>query len=205
MSGATPVLRESEHYFFRLGQFRRRCCANGWPATWRAAGQGQAAASGWTAACATGTSRAMRPISASRSRTRRASSSTSGWMRRSAIWRASGDLCDRTGIEDFDSYSRRQRQHRAAPLHRQGHHQLPRPVLAGDAARCGLPHADAPACERLTSRSTAQKMSKSRGTFIQARTYLEHLNPEYLRYYFAAKLGAAWRTSTSISRISRCG
>jgi len=33
-----------------------------------------------------------------------------------------------------------------------------------------------------------QKMSKSRGTFIMARTYLEHLNPEYLRYYFAAKL-----------------
>ncbi|WP_278421121.1 methionine--tRNA ligase, partial [Stutzerimonas kunmingensis] len=32
------------------------------------------------------------------------------------------------------------------------------------------------------------KMSKSRGTFIKARTYLEHLNPEYLRYYFAAKL-----------------
>lgn len=35
-----------------------------------------------------------------------------------------------------------------------------------------------------------QKMSKSRGTFIMARTYLEHLNPEYLRYYFAAKLGS---------------
>jgi methionyl-tRNA synthetase len=35
-----------------------------------------------------------------------------------------------------------------------------------------------------------QKMSKSRGTFIKARTYLEHLNPEYLRYYFAAKLGS---------------
>jgi methionyl-tRNA synthetase len=34
-----------------------------------------------------------------------------------------------------------------------------------------------------------QKMSKSRGTFINARTYLNHLNPEYLRYYFAAKLG----------------
>ena len=34
-----------------------------------------------------------------------------------------------------------------------------------------------------------QKMSKSRGTFIKARTYLEYLNPEYLRYYFAAKLG----------------
>ena len=33
-----------------------------------------------------------------------------------------------------------------------------------------------------------QKMSKSRGTFIKARTYLNHLQPEYLRYYFAAKL-----------------
>ncbi len=33
------------------------------------------------------------------------------------------------------------------------------------------------------------KMSKSRGTFIKARTYLNHLNPDYLRYYFAAKLG----------------
>ncbi len=33
-----------------------------------------------------------------------------------------------------------------------------------------------------------KKMSKSRGTFIKARTYLNHLNPEYLRYYFAAKL-----------------
>ncbi len=35
-----------------------------------------------------------------------------------------------------------------------------------------------------------EKMSKSRGTFITARTYLNHLNPEYLRYYFAAKLSS---------------
>ncbi|MBT5155352.1 MAG: methionine--tRNA ligase [Gammaproteobacteria bacterium] len=34
------------------------------------------------------------------------------------------------------------------------------------------------------------KMSKSRGTFINARTYLDHLDPEYLRYYFAAKMSA---------------
>ncbi|MDH4566749.1 methionine--tRNA ligase [Pseudomonas sp. BN414] len=33
-----------------------------------------------------------------------------------------------------------------------------------------------------------QKMSKSRGTFIKARTYLDHLQPEYLRYYYASKL-----------------
>jgi methionyl-tRNA synthetase len=33
-----------------------------------------------------------------------------------------------------------------------------------------------------------EKMSKSRGTFIKASTYLKHLNPEYLRYYYASKL-----------------
>jgi methionyl-tRNA synthetase len=35
-----------------------------------------------------------------------------------------------------------------------------------------------------------QKMSKSRGTFIKARTYLDNLKPEYLRYYYAAKLSS---------------
>ncbi len=35
-----------------------------------------------------------------------------------------------------------------------------------------------------------QKMSKSRGTFIKARTYLDFLPPENLRYYFAAKLNS---------------
>jgi len=34
-----------------------------------------------------------------------------------------------------------------------------------------------------------QKMSKSRGTFIKARTYLDNMNPSLLRYYYAAKLG----------------
>ena len=33
------------------------------------------------------------------------------------------------------------------------------------------------------------KMSKSRGTFINAETYLRHLDPQYLRYYYACKLG----------------
>lgn len=36
-----------------------------------------------------------------------------------------------------------------------------------------------------------EKMSKSRGTFILGRTYLDHLSPDYLRYYFAAKLSSA--------------
>ncbi len=35
------------------------------------------------------------------------------------------------------------------------------------------------------------KMSKSRGTFIKAQTYLEHLKPENLRYYYASKLSSS--------------
>lgn len=34
-----------------------------------------------------------------------------------------------------------------------------------------------------------EKMSKSKGTFIKASTYLEHLDPAFLRYYYASKLG----------------
>ena len=44
-----------------------------------------------------------------------------------------------------------------------------------------------------------EKMSKSRGTFIKARTYLDHLDPEYLRYYFAYK-SSAWMTLISIQK-----
>ncbi|MFM9962690.1 MAG: methionine--tRNA ligase [Planctomycetaceae bacterium] len=35
-----------------------------------------------------------------------------------------------------------------------------------------------------------EKMSKSKGTFVQAATYLKHLDPAYLRYYYASKLGS---------------
>lgn len=35
-----------------------------------------------------------------------------------------------------------------------------------------------------------EKMSKSKGTFIRARTYLEHLDPAYLRYFYASKLSS---------------
>src|SRR5579863_571271 len=35
-----------------------------------------------------------------------------------------------------------------------------------------------------------EKMSKRKGTFVQARTYLEHLDPAFLRYYYASKLSS---------------
>ena len=41
-----------------------------------------------------------------------------------------------------------------------------------------------------------QKMSKSRGTFLLARTYLDHLDPGMLRYYYAPSSPAASMTST---------
>ncbi len=70
----------------------------------------------------TGTSRATRLISASRSPTRRASISTYGWMRRSATWAASRTCATRKGL-DFDDYWDKDSgsQHRDVPLHRQGH------------------------------------------------------------------------------------
>ena len=36
-----------------------------------------------------------------------------------------------------------------------------------------------------------EKMSKSKGTFINARTYLNHLDPQFLRYYYATKINAS--------------
>ena len=37
-----------------------------------------------------------------------------------------------------------------------------------------------------------KKMSKRDGTFVRAATYLKHLDPAFLRYYFASKLGPKW-------------
>jgi len=48
-----------------------------------------------------------------------------------------------------------------------------------------------------------QKMSKSRGTYIMARTYLDNLNPEFLRYYYAAKLGPTIDVPDSSARDLR--
>ncbi|MDC3250929.1 methionine--tRNA ligase [Luminiphilus sp.] len=97
------------------------------------------------------------------------------------------NLCDRTG-DDFDSYW--QPGHDTELYHFIGKdiinfHGLFWPAMLASA---GLRQPNAIFAHGfLTVDGT--KMSKSRGTFIMASTYLEHLDPEYLRYYFAAKLG----------------
>ena len=84
---------------------------------------------------------------------------------------------------------------RADPLHRQGHHLLPHAVLAGDAASSrGRTRCPTTSTCTASSPSRGEKMTKSRGTGISPLRYLElGMNPEWLRYYIAAKLNAQRR------------
>ncbi len=100
------------------------------------------------------------------------------------------NLCDREGI-DFDEYWRNDAEgNNTTELHHfigkdiAYFHTLFWPALL-KAADFRLP--TAVYCHGFLT-VNGEKMSKSRGTFIQARTYLEHLPAEPLRYYFAAKL-----------------
>ncbi|MDW5377995.1 methionine--tRNA ligase [Halomonas sp. HP20-15] len=97
-------------------------------------------------------------------------------------------LCDREGI-DFDSYWKKDSD--AEVYHFIGKdivyfHALFWPAML-EGANMRTP--SAVNCHGFVTVNGA-KMSKSRGTFIKAETYAEYLNPEYLRYYFAAKLTA---------------
>ncbi|MBN8411370.1 methionine--tRNA ligase [Halomonas cupida] len=96
------------------------------------------------------------------------------------------NLCDREGL-DFDSYWQPDSQ--AEVYHFIGKdivyfHALFWPAMLHGAE---MRTPTAVNCHGFVTVNGA-KMSKSRGTFIKAATYAEHLNPEYLRYYFAAKL-----------------
>ncbi|HDZ46883.1 hypothetical protein LCGC14_0120100 [marine sediment metagenome] len=96
------------------------------------------------------------------------------------------NLCDREGI-DFDSYWKKGSN--AEVYHFIGKdivyfHALFWPAMLHGA---DLRTPTAVNCHGFLTVDGA-KMSKSRGTFIKAATYADYLNPEYLRYYFAAKL-----------------
>ncbi|QFT85333.1 Methionine--tRNA ligase [Halomonas sp. THAF12] len=98
------------------------------------------------------------------------------------------NLCEREGL-DFDAYWREDSD--AEIYHFIGKdivyfHALFWPAMLHGA---GMRTPTAVNCHGFVTVNGA-KMSKSRGTFIKAATYAEHLNPEYLRYYFAAKLTA---------------
>ncbi|MFT7561228.1 MAG: methionyl-tRNA synthetase [Flavobacteriales bacterium] len=97
------------------------------------------------------------------------------------------NLCDRTDL-DFDAYWKADSEHEL--YHFIGKdivnfHALFWPAMLSDAGF----RTPTKVCVHGFLTVDGKKMSKSRGTFINAREYLNFLKPEYLRYYYASKLG----------------
>ncbi len=188
ISGATPVDKESEHYFFRLGDFEEML------KKWTKGGHLQNEVSNkldeWFAA-------GLREWDISRDAPYFGFEIPGHpgkyfyvWLDAPIGYMASfQNLCDRTEGLNFDDFWAKESD--AELYHFIGKdiiyfHALFWPAML-DGAGFRTPTA---VFSHGFLTVDGQKMSKSRGTFIKARTYLDHLNPEYLRYYFAAKLGS---------------
>ncbi len=186
ISGATPIEKESEHYFFRLADFEDML--KDWTRGGHLQHEVRNKLEEWFEA-------GLQPWDISRDAPYFGFEIPDApgkyfyvWLDAPIGYLASfRNLCDREGL-DFDAWCGAGSQ--AEMVHFIGKdiiyfHALFWPaMLAGSSFR--LPTAVF-AHGFLTV--NGQKMSKSRGTFITARSYLDHLDPEYLRYYFAAKLG----------------
>ena len=187
VSGTAPVLRESEHYFFKLGAYEDRLRA--WMKDARLDRNVVAKLEEWFAA-------GLQDWDISRDAPYfgfRIPDTEDKyfyvWLDAPVGYPASfKNLCERRDDLDFDEYWRPG--HDTEVYHFIGKdimyfHTLFWPaVLDGSGFRT-------PTGVFVHGFLTVngQKMSKSRGTFIKARTYLDNLNPSYLRYYYAAKLG----------------
>jgi methionyl-tRNA synthetase len=185
LSGAKPVYKESEHYFFRLQDFERML--HEWVRDGRLQTEVVNKLDEWFA-------QGLREWDISRDAPYFGFEIPGTkdkyfyvWLDAPIGYMASfKHLCQRSGL-DFDAYWG---EHSTAELY----HFIGKDILYFHALF--WPAMLAGAQFRTPTAIFAhgfltvngQKMSKSRGTFITARTYLSHLNPEYLRYYFAAKL-----------------
>jgi methionyl-tRNA synthetase len=187
VSGAAPVERESEHLFFRLSDFEEEL------RKWHQAGHVQAEMANkldeWFEA-----GLADWDISRDAPYFGFEIPDAPGkyfyvWLDAPIGYMASfRNLCDKTGI-DFDAFW-------GADSEAELYHFIGKDIIYFHAlfwpamlAGAGFRMPTAVWAHGFLTVDGA-KMSKSRGTFIKARTYLKHLNPEYLRYYFAAKLSA---------------
>ncbi len=94
---------------------------------------------------------------------------------------------------------------RALPLHRQGHHLLPRPVLAGHAARRGLPHAERRLRPRLPHRGRAEDVQVPR--HLHQGAHLPGSSQSGVPALLLRRQAGlrAWRTSTSTWKTSARG
>ncbi len=195
ISGATPVERESEHYFVQLGNFEDflRDWVSGRD---RGANGSERVQPGIANKLEEWFKAGLRDWDISRDAPYfgfeipdRPGKFFYVWLDAPIGYMASfKNFCDRTGGLDFDSYWKPGGD--TEVYHFIGKdiayfHTLFWPAMLHGS---GFRTPDAVYCHGFLT-VNGQKMSKRRGTFIMARTYLEHLNPEHLRYYFACKLG----------------
>ncbi|MFZ7158090.1 methionine--tRNA ligase [Avibacterium gallinarum] len=187
VSGATPVLKESEHFFFDLPSFEAMLKA------WIRSGSLQQEVANkmqeWFEA-------GLQQWDISRDAPYFGFKIPGTENKYFYVWldapigymASFKNLCNRKGDIDFDSFWNKDSQ--AELYHFIGKdimyfHSLFWPAMLEGAA---LRKPDNIFVHGYVT-VNGEKMSKSRGTFIQAATYLKHLDPEYLRYYYAAKLG----------------
>jgi methionyl-tRNA synthetase len=186
VSGATPEMRESEHYFFKLGE-----CEDFLKSWTNTPGKLQAEAANkmqeWFES-------GLSDWDISRDAPYFGFEIPDApgkyfyvWLDAPVGYMASHkNLCDRLGI-DFDEYWKKDS---TAELY----HFIGKDILYFHAlfwpAMLEFAGYRTPTAINTHGFLTVDgaKMSKSRGTFITAESYLNHLNPEWLRYYFAAKL-----------------
>jgi len=187
LSGTTPVKRESEHYFFKLSEYEERL--RNWMQVARLDRNVVAKLDEWFEA-------GLQDWDISRDAPYfgfRIPGTEDKyfyvWLDAPVGYMASfKNLCDRTDGLEFDDYwgpdSKAELYHFIGKDIMYFHTLFWPAVLSGAGYRTPT---SVYAHGFLTV--DGQKMSKSRGTFIKARTYLDNLNPEFLRYYYAAKLG----------------
>ncbi len=195
ISGATPVERESEHYFVRLGDFENFLRA--WVSGRDQGAKGrQRVQPGIANKLEEWFKAGLKDWDISRDAPYfgfeipdKPGKFFYVWLDAPIGYMASfKNLCDRSEGLDFDSYWRPGGD--TEVYHFIGKdiayfHTLFWPAMLHGA---GFRTPDAVHCHGFLT-VNGQKMSKRRGTFIMARTYLEYLNPEHLRYYFSCKLG----------------
>ena len=187
VSGATPITRESEHYFFKLENFES--ALKSWTTGGHLQDEVRNKLDEWLES-------GLRDWDISRDAPYFGFEIPGApdkffyvWLDAPIGYLASfKNYCERTGV-DFDEYMKPDST--TEMIHFIGKdiiyfHALFWPAIL-QGANFRLPN-NIYAHGFLTV--DGKKMSKSRGTFINARTYLNYLNPEYLRYYYAAKLSS---------------
>jgi methionyl-tRNA synthetase len=187
VSGTVPVARESEHYFFRLSAFERRL------QSWVGSGAVQESVARkldeWF-------SQGLKDWDISRDAPYFGFEIPDAPAKYFYVWfdapigylASFTQLCARTGVafDDFFAADSRAELHHFIGKDILYFHTLFWPAVLEGA---GLRRPTAVHAHGFVT-INGQKMSKSRGTFITARRYLQSFPPEYLRYYFAAKLGS---------------